>query len=146
KTAQDKFNEEINDSLDRVSHKFNKICQYLAARKVEVVNASYGITYKSIVSKFRETYRQYAGVDIDEPRLQRFVDMYFEELYRRGENTIKKYPNILFVFSAGNSGLNNDEFHHYPSKIKLPNTIAVGALNGDFLASFSNFGQKSVEI
>lgn len=146
KSAQDKFNEEINNSLDRISRKFSKICHYLSLRKIEVVNASYGITYKNIVTKFRETYRKHTGVEIDEPRLQTFVNMFFKELYRRSEKTMRKYPHMLFVFSAGNSGLNNDDFHHYPSKIKLPNTLSVAAMNGDYLASFSNFGPKSVDI
>lgn len=146
KTPQEKFNQEINQSLDRISKKFSKICHYVSLRKIEVVNASYGITYKNIVTKFRESYREHTGVEIDEARLQNFVNKYFLELYRRAETTIRKYPNVLFVFSAGNSGLNNDNFHHYPSKVKLPNTISVAAINGEFLASFSNFGKKSVDI
>ena len=146
KTPQEKFNEEINNSLDRISRKFAKICHYLSLKKIEVVNASYGITYKNIVTKFRETYQLHAGTPIDEPRLKEFVDKYFEELYKRGESTMKKYPEMLFVFSAGNSGLDNDQFHHYPSRIKLSNTITVAAMNGDFLATFSNYGQKHVDI
>lgn len=145
-TPQEKFNTEINSSLDRISKKFAKICHYVSLRKIEVVNASYGITYKNIITKFRESYREHTGVEIDEPRLQSFVNMYFNELYKRAGKTIEKYPRILFIFSAGNSGLNNDSFHHYPSKIKLPNTISVAAVNGDFLASFSNYGSRSVDI
>jgi hypothetical protein len=53
---------------------------------------------------------------------------------------------MLFVFSAGNSGIDNDQYPHYPSKIKLPNTISVGAMNGDYLASFSNYGKSHVDI
>jgi hypothetical protein len=53
---------------------------------------------------------------------------------------------MLFVFSAGNSGLDNDRFHHYPSKIRLPNTMSVAALNGEYLATFSNYGLKHVDI
>lgn len=146
KTAQEKFNEEINNSLNRISRKFSKICHYLSLRKIEVVNASYGITYKNIVTKFRETYQKYTGMEIDEQRLQSFVNMFFTELYSRGEKTMRKYPHMLFVFSAGNSGLNNDQFHHYPSRIKLANTLSVAAMNGEFLASFSNYGVGSVDI
>jgi hypothetical protein len=146
KTAQEKFNEEINNSLDRISKKFSKICHYISLKKIEVVNASYGITYKNIVTKFREAYLEHTGVAIDEPRLQTFVNMYFEELYKRAEKTLKNYPRILFVFSAGNSGLDNSLFHHYPSRLRLPNTITVAATNGDYLASFSNYGASRVDI
>lgn len=146
KTPQEKFNAKINRSLDKISKKFANICHYLSLRKIEVVNASYGITYKNIVTKFRESYKEFTGQEIDEPRLQTFVNMYFDELYKRADKVMRRYPNMLFIFSAGNSGLNNDEFHHYPSKVKLPNTISVAAMNGDFLASFSNYGEKSVDV
>ena len=51
---------------------------------------------KNIVTKFREKYKDYTGKDLDEVRLAAFVDNYFAELYRRGEKTIKKYPQMLF--------------------------------------------------
>lgn len=146
KTPERKFQEEIKNSLNRVSKKFDKICKYVSSKKIEVVNASYGITYKNILTRFRESYKELTGQDIDEPKLQIIVNDYFTELYRRGERTIKRYPNMLFIFSAGNSALDNDLHHHYPSRIKLPNTITVAAMNGDYLASFSNYGVKNVDI
>ena len=146
KTPEMRFVEEIKNSVDRVARKFNKICRYVHRKKIEVVNGSYGITYKNILTKFREKYRELTGQEISEEKLERTVDQYFAELYRRGEATMKKYPDMLFVFSAGNSSLDNDRYHHYPSRIKLPNTIAVAAMNGDYLASFSNYGEKRVDI
>ena len=145
-TAQARFQKEIKNSLDRVSRKFRKICHYLSLRRIEVVNASYGITYKNIMTKFREMHREIVGQEIEEHVLMDEVNKYFEELYRRSTATIQRYPRMLFIFSAGNSGLDNDAFHHYPSKIKLPNTISVAALNGEYLATFSNYGQASVDI
>lgn len=145
KTPEDRFQEEIENSLDRVSKKFSKICAHIARRNIQVVNASYGITYKSILSKFREKHREIVGSSITEKELKLIVENYFIELYKRGEKTIARYPKLLFVFSAGNSGLDNDLYHHYPSRIKLPNTISVAAMNGDYLASFSNYG-KFVDI
>lgn len=146
KTPDQKFDEEIKNSLNRVSRKFSRICQYLGRKNIQVVNASYGITYKSILTKFRESFKEITGSYIDEQKLQSVVDNYFNELYRRGERTIRKYPKMLFVFSAGNSGLDNDRYHHYPSRIKLPNTLTVAAINGNYLASFSNYGEKNVDI
>lgn len=146
KTPDEKFEEEIKNSLDRVAKKFTKICRYVSNKKIEVVNGSYGITFKNIMTKFRERYREMTGKELDEPRLLNYTNNYFSELYRRGEKTMRRYPNILFVFSAGNSGLNNDQYHHYPSRIKVPNAITVGAMNGDYLATFSNFGKTHVDI
>jgi hypothetical protein len=146
KNPEEKFLEEIKQSINRVSKKFSKICRFIARKKIEIVNASYGITYKNIFSKFRERYREMVGKEIEDTKLKILVDDYFRELYARGDKTVKKYPQILFIFSAGNSGLDNDVFHHYPSRLKSENTITVAAMNGDYLATFSNYGLKNVDI
>ncbi len=54
---------------------------------------------------------------------------------------------ILFVAAAGNNGTDNDKRAHYPSNYDLPNVISVAATDrNDTLASFSNYGLKSVHI
>ncbi len=54
---------------------------------------------------------------------------------------------ILFVAAAGNNSTDNDRRPHYPSNYDLPNVISVAALDrNDELASFSNFGAKTVHI
>jgi subtilisin family serine protease len=54
---------------------------------------------------------------------------------------------ILFVAAAGNDGSDNDRRPHYPSNYDLPNVISVAALDrSDQLASFSNWGVKSVHV
>ena len=54
---------------------------------------------------------------------------------------------ILFVAAAGNNGTDNDRRPHYPSNYDLPNVLSVAALDRtDALASFSNFGSKTVHI
>lgn len=54
---------------------------------------------------------------------------------------------ILFVAAAGNSSTDNDKRPHYPSNYDLPNVISVAALDrADNLASFSNFGAKTVHV
>ncbi|MGD9562692.1 MAG: S8 family serine peptidase [Pyrinomonadaceae bacterium] len=54
---------------------------------------------------------------------------------------------ILFVAAAGNSSTDNDRRPHFPSNYDLPNVISVAALDrADTLASFSNFGAKSVHV
>lgn len=53
----------------------------------------------------------------------------------------------LFIAAAGNDGVDNDEFPHYPSSYDLPNVIAVAAIaeNGS-LAGFSCYGLESVDL
>src|SRR6185369_6512726 len=60
----------------------------------------------------------------------------------------KAYENdILFVAAAGNSSVDNDRMPHYPSSYDVPNVISVAALDRhDQLASFSNYGAKSVAV
>lgn len=54
---------------------------------------------------------------------------------------------ILFVAAAGNSSTDNDRRAHYPSNYDLPNMLSVAALDrNDLLASFSNYGAKTVHV
>ena len=65
------------------------------------------------------------------------------------EDVIRKAgeEGILFVAAAGNASTDNDKTPHYPSSYKLPNVISVAALDRfDNLASFSNYGVKSVHV
>lgn len=146
KTPEEKFLEERKKLLDRLTKKFTKITKFLSHKKIPIVNASYGITHKSVVLKFRERYLAIVGKEIENEKLHELVEDYFRVLYEKGKKTVESHPDILFVFSAGNSGINNDEFHHYPSRIKAPNAVSVAAMNGEYLATFSNFGQKNVDI
>ncbi|MEO1434161.1 MAG: S8 family serine peptidase [Bacteroidota bacterium] len=54
----------------------------------------------------------------------------------------------LVVASAGNNGVNVDSIPHYPSGHNLTNVISVAALDlgENALASFSNFGDSTVNI
>jgi len=65
------------------------------------------------------------------------------------EDVIRKAyeSGILFVAASGNASTNNDRRPHYPSSYNIPNVISVAALDrNDQLASFSNYGVKSVAI
>lgn len=59
---------------------------------------------------------------------------------------IEEYDG-LFIVSAGNDGTNNDYFPAYPASYDSDNIISVAATNQNgTLASFSNYGSKSVDI
>jgi subtilisin family serine protease len=58
-----------------------------------------------------------------------------------------KAKGILFVAAAGNDGSNTDSSPQFPSSYQVDNVFAVAASdNRDQLASFSNFGKRSVLI
>lgn len=53
----------------------------------------------------------------------------------------------IFVVAAGNHGANNDTKPTYPAGYEFSNIISVAATtSSDWLAKFSNFGEKSVHI
>ena len=65
------------------------------------------------------------------------------------EDVIRKAyeEGILFVAASGNDSLSTDLLPQYPANYNLGNVISVAALNRqDELASFSNYGVKSVHI
>ncbi|HEX8710187.1 MAG TPA: S8 family serine peptidase [Pyrinomonadaceae bacterium] len=54
---------------------------------------------------------------------------------------------ILFIAAAGNSSADADRSPHYPAGYDLFNVLSVAALDrNDALASFSNYGAKSVHV
>lgn len=62
-------------------------------------------------------------------------------------DAIKRSPNTLFVAAAGNDALDNDEVGSYPCNYPVENLLCVAAVTQtDTLASFSNFGSKTVHI
>lgn len=65
------------------------------------------------------------------------------------ENAIKaaQSAGLLFVFSSGNDGLNDDQTPHYPSAYDADNIISVAAsTRRDELVSWSNYGSGSVDL
>jgi subtilisin family serine protease len=70
-----------------------------------------------------------------------FSQALLDEINKAGAN------GILFVAAAGNSSANNDVSPHYPSSYGTANEIAVAATDqNDGLASFSNYGPRSVDL
>lgn len=54
---------------------------------------------------------------------------------------------ILFVAAASNEGQNNDAVNTYPANYFLSNVVSVAATDrSDRLASFSNYGRRSVSV
>lgn len=54
---------------------------------------------------------------------------------------------IIMVCAAGNDGLNNDNYPHYPASYQLSNQIVVAASTStDSLASFSDYGANTVNL
>lgn len=55
--------------------------------------------------------------------------------------------DLIVIAAAGNSSENADDFPQYPAAFDLPNIVSVAAIDSaGRLASFSNFGRRSVDI
>lgn len=119
--------------------------------KVEIMplkflgRGGFGSTKNAIEAINYAVDRKKAGVNIRVINASWGSTMYskaLEDAIRAaGEN------GILFVAAAGNNSTDNDRRPHYPSNFDLPNVISVAALDrNDELASFSNFGAKTVHI
>ena len=79
------------------------------------------------------------------------VDEYAEFFVRRvmaeEQKVIARYPDILFVFAAGNDGTDNDELLSAPAAVRMDNVLTVGASVGNVaLAPFSNYGASRVDL
>jgi thermitase len=54
---------------------------------------------------------------------------------------------VVFVTAAGNDGIDGDAHPTYPAAYHLPNVLVVAAIDpSGNLASFSNYGRKSVDL
>jgi serine protease len=63
------------------------------------------------------------------------------------DSVVEDHPRPLFVFPAGNSGSDDDQAPVWPCGIDDGNVICVAATDQhDALASFSNFGARSVDL
>jgi subtilisin family serine protease len=144
--SEAEFRRQVSLSEERVIKKMRKMLAWIHLHHIRVVNASYGVTEKHIHRRFAEWHKEITGLELDDIKLKEIVDSYFASIYQRADRILARYPNTLFIFSAGNSAQDNDVSHHFPSRIRRPHVISVAALNGEYLASFSNWGHASVDV
>jgi subtilisin family serine protease len=89
-----------------------------------------------------------AAIDYATSHGARIINMSFggPEYSQAEKDAIDASP-ALCVCAAGNNGANNDGAPHYPSSYSSSNIISVAATDqNDVLASFSDYGPKSVQI
>ncbi len=120
-----------------------EVAAYIDGHKALIANGSFGTGYpqsKKIVETLAKTFlrRELTKEESHEVTLH-----FLETLLKKGHKMVEAAPNTLFVFAAGNDGLNNDQFPVSPTNIDAPNVISVAATAGmRGLAPFSNYGLK----
>ena len=124
------------------------VARYIDGHKVDVANGSFGTGYpqaKMIVEMLAGTIMRKEPPT--EEQIHELTVEFLNTLIKEGDHMVQAAENTLFVFAAGNDGLNNDEFPTSPTNIQADNVISVAAaLEFNKLASFSNYGANTVDI
>jgi subtilisin family serine protease len=120
----------------RLSADFQQVSDYFRTRNVRVVNMSWG----DDPQEFEMWLSKTGGPTNPADRKQRAAELY-AIWHDAIEAAIKNAPNTLFVCAAGNSDSDASFLQDVPAGLRLPNLIAVGAVNqaGDE-TSFTSYG------
>lgn len=122
-----------------------EIATYVGDHKADIANGSFGTGFnqaKTIVKVLGRVVRNITDEQIDEATTH-FLNALIEE----GKKMAAAAPDTLFVFAAGNDGLDNDIYPTSPTNIIADNVVSVAAtLDRKTIASFSNYGEKMVDV
>ena len=122
-----------------------EVVHYVDGHGADIANFSFGMGHtlaRRIVADFVGS-----GLLVDSDDIGKMAEDFLDEFVAKGRDLLKRTPDILFVIAAGNDGTDNDSLKAFPANINLDNTITVAATFKDRkLASFSNYGMKTVEI
>lgn len=124
------------DWARRLAADFQQISEYFKTRNVRVANMSWGDNPQGF-----ETWLSKTSPETDPAVRKKQAGALFKIWRTAIEGAIKNAPNTLFVCAAGNED-NDPEFtQDVPAGLRLPNLIAVGAVNqsGDE-TSFTSYG------
>jgi subtilisin family serine protease len=115
---------------------FQQMSAYFRTRHVRVVNMSWGDDGEEF-----ETWLSKTGGGGDPAERKKKAAELYAIWHDAVESAIKGAPDTLFVCAAGNSDQNAGFAGDVPASLRLPNLLAVGAVNqaGDE-TSFTSFG------
>jgi cell wall-associated protease len=120
---------------------------YIAKAGTDVANGSFGVSAPAVRPLLTALLRLALGREATGDELVLYSDHFIRAVLQAQAVLVEAAPSTLFVFAAGNDGLNNDDRPVSPANIKRENTITVAATIGDqALAPFSNYGVNKVEV
>jgi subtilisin family serine protease len=124
-----------------------QIASFAASHKAEVANGSFGTGFKQAKMITDNAFKILFFRKPTAEESDKASRMFIEALVSEGQKFVAAAPDILFVFAAGNDGMDNDAYGSSPANIRADNVITVGATyKNEFLASFSNYGKTKVDI
>ncbi len=137
----------LTQIANQQSKLFIEIGDYLAQNKIDIANGSFGIGYNQAANIIKYIYPIIFFKKADEASLKTYSKYFINQVAILATEMTRRSPNTLFVFAAGNDGLNNDEFGTSPANIVAPNSITIAASFGQkSIANFSNFGVRYVHV
>lgn len=127
---------------------FAPIATYVKLEGARVANCSFGTGYKQVKGMFGPLLNKIFGRTLPDAEMNEYIQAFIQaNIDSSSDSFVNASPNTLFVIAAGNDGMNNDLFPASPANIKTGNAITVAATDGlSKLASFSNYGEKMVDI
>lgn len=126
-----------SDELNkREAEATQKYVDFFKVNGVRVVNMSWGGTAKA-----EEDGLEKCGIGKTTEERREIARKYFEQEKASLQKAIASAPDILFIAAAGNSNGSTSFEDSIPSGLKLPNLVAVGAVDkaGDE-TSFTSYG------
>ena len=112
------------DYAQRMKANFLAMSEYFKSRRVRVVNMS----WNDNVAEFETWLSRTGGGQSVAERKQRAAELF--AVWRSAiEAAIRNAPDTLFVTAAGNSDSDAGFLASVPASLRLPNLIAVGAVN-----------------
>ena len=129
------------------SQSFKEIGAYVQTVQADVANGSFGTPNSSMTQIIGALYKTIFKKDATKEELKSYTDYYFDVALTESKVFTTSAPKTLFVFAAGNEGLDNDIYPTSPANVQTSNKIVVAAtLYNRQLADFSNYGLKMVDV
>lgn len=129
------------------SRQFIEMGDYLKSHKMDVANGSFGMGFNQakMIIKFIYPIIFFKKPNCEE--LTKYSRFFINKAAELATQMTERASDTLFVFAAGNDGLDNDTFGTSPANIRADNSITVAATLGNSkLASFSNYGKEYVDV
>jgi subtilisin family serine protease len=123
------------------------IGQYVSSMEATIVNGSFGFGPEQAANLVAPAFKLVFGREPSTDELSAYVAYFLQVSNQYQKAWVTSAPKALFVFAAGNDGMNNDAYPSSPASVGLPNVISVAATLGNVsLATFSNYGISTVDV
>lgn len=124
-----------------------EIANYVGQHKADIANGSFGTGFDQAKMITDNAFKIFFFRSPTDEESNKAATLFMSSLIANGKKMVAQAPNTLFVFAAGNSGMDNDKYPSSPTNIVADNVISVAATyEYNFLAPFSNYGEKMVDV